>query len=355
MNNLPKSRDDSEQVSIRSYYHPDYWSRYNEAQTKEKRLFYILLRELCDTIIEPVHNNGRKPISVSDMIFCMGLKIYNNVSSRRVSSDLRHAQLSGFISRTPHFNTLMSFMNNKIAEELLQRLITLSAIPLKSLETDFAVDSTGFSTQRYARWYQFRFKDGNKITPISPLKTKKMWVKLHVCVGTKTNIITKAVVTFDNGADSPQLPKLLDGLQEEFNIRRVSADKAYSSRKNLQLVQSLNATPFIPFKSNASPSSKGCDLWTTMLTYFKQERKEFDKYYHRRSNVETTFSMIKTKFGEFLRCRNNQGQINEVLLKCLVLNITCLIAEIFQNNVDINFKKIEDDRKKRKEKTYIIE
>ncbi len=47
--------------------------------------------------------------------------------------------------------------------------------------------------------------------------------------------------------------------------------------------------------------------------------------YHKRSNVESTFMMIKAKFGDSLRSRTKTAQINEALLKVLCHNICCLI------------------------------
>jgi len=73
------------------------------------------------------------------------------------------------------------------------------------------------------------------------------------------------------------------------------------------------------------------------VKYNQERRKEFDDFYHRRSNVETTFAMIKTRLGEFLKCRNLQGQKNEVLPKCLVHNICCLVQEIFESGVKVDF------------------
>ena len=40
--------------------------------------------------------------------------------------------------------------------------------------------------------------------------------------------------------------------------------------------------------------------------------------YHKRSNVETVFSMIKAKFGERLRSKTTVAQTNEVLMQSLV-------------------------------------
>jgi len=49
----------------------------------------------------------------------------------------------------------------------------------------------------------------------------------------------------------------------------------------------------------------------------------FYKHYHKRSNVESTFSMIKKKFGSSVRAKTSVAQVNEVLCKVLCHNI-CL-------------------------------
>lgn len=93
---------------------------------------------------------------------------------------------------------------------------------------------------------------------------------------------------------------------------RVSADKAYSGRGNLALVDSAGAVPYIPFRSNAKPTS--LPLWVRMYEFFHENGEEFYCPYHRGSNVETTFAMIKAKFGE-VRSKNATAQVNEVLAK----------------------------------------
>jgi hypothetical protein len=45
------------------------------------------------------------------------------------------------------------------------------------------------------------------------------------------------------------------------------------------------------------------------LYHFKRE--EFLPHYHKRSNVESTFMAIKSKFGDGVRSRNDVAQINE--------------------------------------------
>ena len=58
----------------------DYWHIYNLAKTREKMLFYDLLCELAQLIPEPPHDNGRPPVTVKDLFFSLGLKIYANFS-----------------------------------------------------------------------------------------------------------------------------------------------------------------------------------------------------------------------------------------------------------------------------------
>lgn len=311
----------------------DYWHKYNEAKTNEKRMFYLLLDDLLNVIQEPAHSNGRPPVPIRDLIFCSCIKSYNNFSARRISSDLQHAKDMGFVKVVPHYNTLLAFLNNQFLSDLLNQLITITALPLKSVETDFALDSSGFGSYQYERWVRVRFQRalGNEYS-------KRNYVKAHIAVGTTTQIITAVEVTEGNASDTKQLPLLVNRTHENFEPKRWTADKAYSSRKNMQLIGSLEAMPFIAFKNNSTGTSKGSPIWNAMFTYFQMYREQFDKFYHRRNLIESTFSIVKRKYGEFLRCKNFDAQKNEVLLKCLCHNISQLVEEIYQNGINVKFK-----------------
>ena len=50
-------------------------------------------------------------------------------------------------------------------------------------------------------------------------------------------------------------------------------------------------------------------------------------HYHKRSNVESTFSAVKRKFGDSVMSRNDTAMVNEVLCKFLCHNLFCLIME----------------------------
>ncbi len=61
------------------------------------------------------------------------------------------------------------------------------------------------------------------------------------------------------------------------------------------------------------------------------------EHYHKRSNVETTFHMIESKFGIALRSKSKTAQINEALCKVLSHNICCLIQSMFELDVQPEF------------------
>jgi transposase len=59
--------------------------------------------------------------------------------------------------------------------------------------------------------------------------------------------------------------------------------------------------------------------------------------YHKRSNVESTFSMIKAKFGERLRSKTETAQTNEVLCKILAHNLCCVVQSIYELGINVDF------------------
>lgn len=124
---------------------------------------------------------------------------------------------------------------------------------------------------------------------------------------------------------------LVDRTAENFVMNQVSADKAYLSDPNLKAVASNAAMPYIPFKINSTGHTKGqSELWRKMYHYFAYNQERFMQHYHKRSNVESTFHMIKSKFGDKLRSKTQRAQINEALCKVLCHNICCLIQAMYE-------------------------
>ena len=150
-------------------------------------------------------------------------------------------------------------------------------------------------------------------------------MKLQVCAGTRTHVITAVEVLETDGHDAPYLPGLVATTAETFTVREVSADKGYSSVDAHNSVAAVGGTPFIAFKSVATGWSGG--LFGQMFHYFQYRRDEFLKHYHKRSNVESVFSALKRKHGDSLRSKTKPAMLNDVLCKCLCHNLCVLIQE----------------------------
>ena len=303
--------------------YPQNWSAYNEAQTHEQDRFQSLLADLCSPLVTIQPKTGRPRLPISDAIFNIVFKVYSTVSQRRFMSDLREAHERGYISKVPHFNSISNYLENPELTPILRNLITESSLPLKSVETEFAADSSGFSTSRFTRWFDIKYGTN---------KVKQDWVKCHLMCGVKTNIVTAVEIHEQFASDMKLLPALVDATARNFTMTEVAADKGYASKSNAEAIAKTGATPFISFASHHTGTGSG--TWAKMYHYFQFRRDEFLAHYHKRSNVESTFSMMKRKFGDGLRSKTDTAMVNETLCKILAHNLVVLIHETHELGID---------------------
>lgn len=313
--------------TVRKTYRQN-WVAYNKSQTQEQKLFMKLLADLCRNVEQPRYTFGRPTMPLSDMIFSSALKVYSTFSLRRFSSLMGLASERGYIDKPCSYVTVSNYMRKAELTPILHELIKISSSPLASVESKFAVDSSGFSTSRFARYYSYKHGRDLKY---------KTWIKAHLISGVKTNIVTGAEITKDYKNDSPYFKPLVEKTAESFGIKEVCADKGYSSRVNHDIVAELGGTAFIPFRKNATGRAGGSASWHKMFYYFQLNREEFLMHYHKRSNSETVFHMIKTKFKDNIRSKDKTAQINEVLLKILCHNICVVIQEMHELGINPEF------------------
>ena len=255
------------------------------------------------------------------------MKIYTGFLARRFNCDVQEANRQGFTQTAPSFTSVNRYIADPDLTPILTDLIERSAAPISVVESQFAADSSGFSTCRFDRWFDHKW--GKE-------KSKRHWLKAHIVIGTQTNVITAVEISQSNVNDSLMLPGLLDTTAQRFTMAEVSADKAYLSDTNLRHIEGHGADPYIPFKSNTT--GQGSPMWKRLYAYFTLNEDMWKHHYHKRSNVETAFSMIKGKFGDSVRAKSATGQVNEILLKCLCHNICVLIHAMHEFGVTPNFE-----------------
>ncbi len=274
--------------------YPQVWPAYNKAQTTEKRRLQVLLSDLCRNVphasqpgsTAAAHPDGRCGVRNG----LQGLHLYAHAAVR-LRPGRRAAK--GHVSQVAHFiHSIIRHFYNPDMTPILRDLVIRSSLPLKAVEVDFAPDSTGFSTNRFVKWYDEKY---------GVQRSGHDWVKVHIMTGVKTNIVTAVEIRGRDAADSPLLPPMLATTAKNFTIHEVSADKGYSGVDNTEAVFQAGGTPFIAYKANTTGAAGG--LWEKMFHFFQYRREEFLTHYHKRSNVESTFSMMKAKFRDGVRAR----------------------------------------------------
>ena len=164
----------------------------------------------------------------------LAYKVYTTMSGQtiHVLTSEKH-KTKELVTKAPSFTSSFRYLENPELTPLLKTLIEQSASPLRAVETDFAVDSSGFATTTYSRWFDHKY--GKE-------RSKQTWVKTHLMCGVNTHVVTSVEATPYESADTPQLPALVNKTAKTFNINEVSADKAYSDRRNLHAVQAQGGT-----------------------------------------------------------------------------------------------------------------
>lgn len=311
------------------------WPRYHRAQCAEKATVQVLLRQLCESIVQPPYRGrGRPPLPLADVVYGATMKVYTGMSGRRATTDIRECEARGHVDRAPSYNAIFAAMQRPELTPILTSMVETSAAPLAAIERSFSLDATGFATSTYARWYDEKYGRDRRT---------QHWVKAHAMVGNQTNIITAILVTDGAHHDAPELPGLLERTAERFTIEKVQGDKAYLSHVNLEAIERIGAVPFIPFRSNSTPTgstqgrSKGSEAWTRMWHMFSAHREEFLASYHQRSNSESTFSAIKRMFGGSVRSKKHAAQVNEVLAKALCYNLSRVTHAIYELGIATRF------------------
>ena len=114
----------------------------------------------------------------------------------------------------------------------------------------------------------------------------------------------------------------------------ISQSESCESR-DPRAIQRRGATPYIAFKSIHTGRAEG--LWQRMYHFYHFNRDEFLRHCHKRSNVESTFSMIKAKFRDHVRSKTDVAMVKEVLCKIICHNICCLIQESHELGISAAF------------------
>jgi len=239
---------------------------------------------------------------------------YNAMSYRRAISDLKILYDLGYVGKVVSRSTLNDYANKKNTITLLQRLVQLSATYFKNEDT-LIVDSTWFGEKMYVGGY----KDvhGNK-------KGLDNTRKIHVGILKNSKIICYAKPTEGTMHDSPVFKEILINVSNLFNLKYCLGDKGYCSKDSYILCEEKGITPYLDFRKNCKSARGRSNIWKQQIDIWKEKPQIWHESYRFRVTIEAVFSVIKKKHNNYLRSRNQNSRDIEMLLKCLVYNMTII-------------------------------
>lgn len=274
---------------------------------------------------------GRPPHNLYDVLVCLSLQQYFGKSLRRSMGIIRFVSKAANISiKIPCFKTLDNYLNNPSIKPYLNELFEITSKPLNHLEKFFATDSTGETTSTASTWYNIR--TGNSVH-------KRDHITAHITTGTKLNIVTAIDVNAYQGEDNIIFREHVKRTAKNFNIEEHSGDSMYLCRENCDTIEAVGGIPFFRPKSNTLVKADGSYAWLRMMLYYYTHPIKAKRSYNRRSNVESTNSAKKRKFGSHVRSKNDTAKENESTFQWLGYNFSVLSRAYYWFDVEPHFAK----------------
>jgi transposase len=208
------------------------------------------------------------------------------------------------------------------------KLLRLTSDIFRSVERCAATDATGISTTCFSSWYSIQTK---KVTP------KRDHLLVHISIGTKSNILMELDIRTNRGCDNVIFRSHVKRIGKRFDIEDWTGDKYYLSRENCDAVAEIGAFPWFKPKSNTTARAKGSVAWKKMVHTFQDDPDFANKKYHQRSNVESTISAKKRKFGSSVKSRLPVAQVNEEYISWVGFNFSLLPRALLEFNVQPYF------------------
>ncbi len=209
-------------------------------------------------------------------------------------------------SRIPHYSTLCKFahrISSKLVSGVLQKVTSLFYRSSGRIST-IAIDSTGFPTSYFSYYYSIRAQ-----------KDRKGFLKISIAVDTHKQTILALKITKNRQHDSQHVRSLLRNASRAKLANYYVLDKGYDSEAiHQQIREEIQGISYIPIR-NWNASYVGGAFRQKMV-------KEFDKtIYKKRNLVETVFSVVKRKFGGYVRGIGFRNQVKEIKLKCIAYSV----------------------------------
>jgi len=206
----------------------------------------------------------------------------------------------------PHYTTLQKFLQRFSRyrfDRLLVQTVKLFCIGNKCI---VAIDATGFSNDHASKYYAWRTGTVHRTYTRSTVAIDAN----TLCIAAQHSSCSEG-----QGGENTFFMPLVNHTSKQLRIGAVVADKAYDTEVNHEFVhQCIGAQCMIPLRRSKTGVVHGY--------YREQMVDEFnERLYHRRSLVESVFSVMKRRFGSSVNSRLLPMQNKEAALLAVVYNV----------------------------------
>ena len=198
------------------------------------------------------------------------------------------------LKSVPDHSTLVKF-HDRLKPEILNSLLCDKKANI------IAIDASGFQTNHMSYHYAnvWHFQDKRK---------HRRYLKLTIAIDTNTQYIMSNKIRLSPRNDTIDFMSVLKDMKCDW----VVADKGYDSKKNRRFVlRQMKAYPQIPYRKM---SGRNYEKLGVPMKFYKQ-------VYHQRSKVETVFSVIKRKYGNFILSKTFESQKKELIFRLIAYNV----------------------------------
>ena len=291
------------------------WSAYNQSLVRrgEILLGFDVINNWDTELKEMNKDKIGEPFHYPDtFLLLLGYaKAYFHLPYRQTEG-IAQGHAKGKVPSIPHYTTINRRINK------LDIKIKDNKSNSKEFEySDYliiAIDSTGIKVTNRGQW--IRDKWG----------IRKGYLKIHIAVDIKSKKILSMKVTDEHIHDSKMLPELIQSIikSNSATASKLFADGAYDSNETFRYLSDNGILPCIKVRKNARVGWKKERNTLRNLSIISQ-KKDLQEWkdsvsYGQRWIVETVFSCLKRRFGEYVYSVRLKNMIQEMMLKASLYN-----------------------------------
>ena len=218
----------------------------------------------------------------------------------------------GLELKIPDYTTLCRRLQDAKAYAVLPTFLD------KNKPIHVVIDSTGLKV----------FGDGEWMREKHVCLKKRTWRKLHLAIDEKSSQIVSLGFSDKKIGDASLLPNIMKQVKQP--VKQITGDGAYDTFGVYRFVAQHKDNPkvVVPPKQGAilreTTQENGLSVRNSHIIAMKRQGKKAwkeENKYHRRSLAETGMYRFKTLCGGALSSCKFESQVNEVYLKCTVLNL----------------------------------